>query len=404
MEILYVTSSLPFGAGEAFVIPEISALRRRGHGVTIVPTVGRGAVVHEDAKALLPATVTHRLISPRIAAGALGRLVRSPRRSLRAALLLRGSRSPRILLKNLAVLPKGLWLAGEVDRRRIDHIHAHWGATSSTLALLASEVSGVPWSLTTHRWDIGENNLLDLKTRRASFVRAINRLGFEKIETLTRARPPKLLILHVGVDLPRETLHAGAANGRRVLVAASLREVKGHVYVLEAVELLKRRGAAVHLDCVGDGPLRSRLERVVDERGLDEQVTFAGALSHSELLEGLAAGRWSAVVLGSIVTPDGEHEGIPVSLLEAMSVGVPAIGAATGGIPDLLGDGAGILVPERDPAALADAIERVLDDADLRRELTSAGRSRVEARFDVEVVAAELERLFTEREHAAAHV
>ena len=232
-----------------------------------------------------------------------------------------------------------------------------------------AELSGVAWSLTTHRWDIGENNLLALKTERASFVRAINQPGLEKIAAITHGNPSRLLVLHVGVDLPPESVRVASANGRRVLVAASLREVKGHVYLLQAVELLKQRGTVVYLDCVGDGPLRGRLERQVAESRLEAEVTFTGALSHSELLERLASGRWSAVVLGSIVTPDGEHEGIPVSLLEAMSVGVPAIGAATGGIPDLLGDGAGVLVPERDPVALADAIERVLDDPDLRRQL-----------------------------------
>jgi glycosyltransferase involved in cell wall biosynthesis len=94
------------------------------------------------------------------------------------------------------------------------------------------------------------------------------------------------------------------------------------------------------------------------------------------------------------VTPAGEHEGIPVSLLEAMSVGVPAIGTETGGMPALLGEGAGLLVPERDAEALASALERVLVDEELRAELGAAGRRRVEERFDVEVVAAELERRF----------
>ena len=118
------------------------------------------------------------------------------------------------------------------------------------------------------------------------------------------------------------------------------------------------------------------------------------ALSHRELLDRLAAGTWCAAVLASVVTPSGEHEGIPVSLLEAMSVGVPAIGTETGGIPALLADGAGLLVPERDAAALADALERVLTDAGLRTELGAAGRRRVEERFDVDVVAGELERRF----------
>lgn len=392
MHILYVTSSLPYGPGEAFVIPEVSALRRRGHEVTVVPVHGRGPVLHDDANALLGSTLERPLLSVRIARGAARQLLRRPGRSLRAARLLLRSRSPRILLKNVAVLPKGLWLGLEAERRGVEHIHAHWGSTSSTMALVASGLSGIPWSLTVHRWDIGENNLLAAKARRAAFVRTINDLGLRKLGAVTGGAAREAFVLHMGVDVPPGAAPPGA-NGR-VLAAASLREVKGHTYLLDAVRLLGERGVDVHLDCIGDGPLRADLERYVDEHRLGHAVSLVPALPHGELLERLARGEWSAAVLASVVTPAGEHEGIPVSLLEAMSVGVPAIGTETGGIPDLLGDGAGLLVPERDAAALAEALERLLTDRELRSRLVAAGRERVEERFDVDTVAAELERRF----------
>jgi colanic acid/amylovoran biosynthesis glycosyltransferase len=392
VHILYVTSSLPYGPGEAFVIPEVAALRRRGHEVTVVPVHGRGPVLHDDAHALLELTLESSLLSPAILAGSVRQLVRRPRRSLRAAGRLLGSRSPRILLKNLAVLPKGLWLGLEVERRAVDHIHAHWGATSSTMALVASELSGIPWSLTVHRWDIEEDNLLATKARQAVFVRTINDIGLRKLGAASRGQAREAFVLHMGVDVPSERARP-AANGR-VLAAASLREVKGHRYLLDAVRLVRQRGLDVQLDCVGDGPLRDELTRYVRDQGLTDSVSLLPALPHGELLERLAAGEWAAAVLASVVTPSGEHEGIPVSLLEAMSVGVPAVGTETGGIPTLLGDGAGVLVPPRDAEALADALERVLTDAELRGALVAEGRKRVEERFDVETVAAELERRF----------
>lgn len=392
MRILYVTSSLPYGPGEAFVIPEVAALGRRGHELTVVPVHGRGPVLHEDARDLLGSSLERSLLSLEIVRGAVRQLARRPGRSLRALRLLLGSRSPRILLKNLAVLPKGLWLALEAERRGIEHIHAHWGATSSTLALIASRLSGVPWSLTVHRWDLDENNLLAAKARSATFVRAINEIGLRKLAAATGGATGDAFVLHMGVDVP-ERLAPTAADGR-VLAAASLREVKGHVYLLEAARLLRARGVDFRIDCVGEGPLRAELAREVAERGLDGVVSLEPALSHRELLDRLAGGTWGAAVLPSVVTPSGEHEGIPVSLLEAMSVGVPAIGTETGGIPALLEDGAGLLVPERDAAALADALERVLGDPALRAELAAAGRRRVEERFDVDRVAAVLERRF----------
>jgi glycosyltransferase involved in cell wall biosynthesis len=392
VHILYVTSSLPYGPGEAFVIPEVAALGRRGHEITIVPVHGRGPVLHEDARTLLDSCLERSLASVAIVLGAARQLVRRPGASLRALRLVLGSRTPRILLKNLAVLPKGLWLGREAERRRIGHIHAHWGATSSTMALIASQLSGIPWSLTVHRWDIDENNLLRAKARRASFVRTINEIGLQKLATTTAGSVEEAFVLHMGVDVDAGSV--STPDGRRVLAAASLREVKGHVYLLDAVRLLRQRGVDVQLECIGDGPLRPQLERYVADHGLGEDVTLSPAVSHGELLDRLGAGTWCAAVLASVITPAGEHEGIPVSLLEAMSVGVPAIGTETGGIPALLDDGAGLLVPERDAAALADALERVLTDDDLRAQLAAAGRRRVEERFDVDVIAAELERRF----------
>jgi glycosyltransferase involved in cell wall biosynthesis len=319
--------------------------------------------------------------------------------SLGALRLLLASRSPRILLKNLAVFPKGLWLGREVERRRIDHIHAHWGSTSSTMTLVASRLSRIPWSITVHRWDIDEDNLLATKASGAAFVRTINDIGLRKLGVASRGRARDAFVLHMGVDVPSVPATADHPNGR-VLAAASLREVKGHVYLLDAVRLLRGRGVDVHLDCVGDGPLREQLERWVADQDLADAVSLVPALPHGELLQRLAGGEWSAAVLSSVVTPAGEHEGIPVSLLEAMSVGVPAVGTETGGIPSLLAGGAGLLVPERDPEALADALERVLTDEELRRALGEAGRRRVEERFDVEAVAAELERRFAAAEAA----
>jgi colanic acid/amylovoran biosynthesis glycosyltransferase len=95
------------------------------------------------------------------------------------------------------------------------------------------------------------------------------------------------------------------------------------------------------------------------------------------------------VALASVPTEEGDQEGVPVSLIEAMASGVPVVTTASGAIPELVADGAGLLVPPRDPPALAAALERLRDPA-LRRELADGGRARIEAEFDVERIAAEL--------------
>jgi glycosyltransferase involved in cell wall biosynthesis len=171
----------------------------------------------------------------------------------------------------------------------------------------------------------------------------------------------------------------------RLVTPASLLPVKGHRYLLEALAGLD----GVTLDLAGAGPLREDLE----QRALGLPVTFLGPVSHPELLAGLEQARWDAVVLPSAPTPEGDREGVPVTLVEAMAAGVPVVSTASGAIPELVTEGSGLLVPPADPAALREAIE-TLRDPELRRSLAAAGRGRVEQEFDVDRIAAELAERF----------
>jgi glycosyltransferase involved in cell wall biosynthesis len=177
-----------------------------------------------------------------------------------------------------------------------------------------------------------------------------------------------------------------------VVVPANLLEVKGHVYLLGAVRLLAERGVDLHLDLAGDGPLRARLAGEVGQLALWDRVTFLGLVPHEKLLASMQAGGWDMLVLPSIVTDSGEKEGIPVA---TMSCGIPVVSTATGGIPELFeGVKDALLVPPRDPAALAEAIERLIKAPGLRERLIESGRRRVEESFAVERVVAELVKRF----------
>ena len=167
-------------------------------------------------------------------------------------------------------------------------------------------------------------------------------------------------------------------------------EKKGHADLLAAVGLLKERGVPVRVDLAGDGPLGPSLAEQVASLGLEDEVVFRGNVPHEELVRGMAAREWHAAVLPSVVTGDGELEGIPVSLVEAMACGLPAVGTDAGGTPELLRDGAGIVVPQGDSKALAAAIERLAGDPDLRAELGARGRERVREAFAADEVAAAL--------------
>src|SRR5215210_333369 len=398
MRIVYVTSSLPHGKKEAFIVPEIRELMRRGHDILIVPTYPRGEVLHGDAKPLLKHVVSEPLLSVGIARAAIKRIWKSPARAVGALRCLFGSRSAGVLLKNLVVYTEGLWLADLARTWRADHIHAHWSTVPATMALVAGEVSGLPWSITAHRFDIVQDNLLDMKARRACFIRAINQRGAQEIADRVSSAASLPFVIHMGVRVPSvKYRELPNNNGRmlRLVVPANLLEVKGHFYLLQAVRILTDRGVNVHLDLAGDGPLREGLVRLTHDLGLRNRVAFLGLVPHEKLLKRMEAGSWDILVLPSIVTNSGEKEGIPVALIEAMSCRVPAVSTVSGGIPELFeGVDEALLVPPNDPAALAEAIERVGTDPALRERLIESGSKRVEDSFAVEQVAEELVKRF----------
>ena len=149
------------------------------------------------------------------------------------------------------------------------------------------------------------------------------------------------------------------------------------------------------LDILGEGPLQSELEHQVRDLGLEGLVTFAGTAPHATFLQRLIAGDWDAMALPSIVARDGDKEGIPVSLIEAMACGVPVIATDNGGIPELLEGGAGLIVPERDVPALTAAMARLMDDVPLHAAMIAKARERIESEYDLKTVVDCLERGFT---------
>ena len=292
----------------------------------------------------------------------------------------------------MAVYAKGLWLGGVARRWQADHIHVHWLSTPATMGLVASIVSQTPWSCTAHRADIDLNNLLAEKLRHASFVRFVSQSGWRMAESLGAPPDPRnAVVMHLGVNLPSQAEIPSSPGPRNtILCPANLYPVKGHRYLIEAVALLCKRGVECKLIMAGGGHLRPDLEAQVRDLGLDDAVQFLGQRSHSEILAMYREGRMGMVVLPSVDLGNNLHEGIPVGLIEAMAYGIPVIGTQTGGIPELLEGGAGLLVPDKDPAALADAIERYICDPLFAAEVGRTGRKRVCESFDVITVVSQL--------------
>ncbi len=386
MKLLYITVSMPFGPSEPFFVPEVQDMLRQGCELLIVQRSPSGECTSKDATGLDQQSLPKPLVNAEIITTALSMCIRQPLPTIRALGRLFHSRNLSTFLKNLSVFPKALWIAKLARRWGADHIHAQWGLTTSTMAMVASDISGIPWSCTVHRVDIIGNNLLALKLRRASFVRFISRDGIALAESICGSPLlGKVVLLHLCVDMPTEVvLHDTLRDPPLLICPGALIERKGQCYLIDAIRILHESGMKVNLWLAGEGEMRPTLQALVARHGLQSQVTFLGQVEHTELLDMFRARQVDAVVLPTL------HEGIPVALIEPMGYGIPVISTTVGGIPELLRDGAGILVPPHDPAALAEAIERLVRDPALRIQLSAAGRKRIEEEFSVNTVVAKL--------------
>ena len=314
-------------SGETFVISEVEEVRKQGHEVLVVPMHPRGSVLHTDAKPLLEYVCAQPLLSPPIAKGAAEAFVRAPHRTFRALSWLFRGRSAKVILKSLAVYPKGLWLARLAREWRADHIHAHWAATTASMALVASEFSRVPWSFTTHSGDIldwsfsaalpgaAKNALLSLKVSRACFVRFISRSGLRKAGLTETGASPKVFVLPMGVELPDlSAVRHEERRGRATVVCcpADFISVKGHKYLIKAVAILQERGLDLELWLAGKGGLEEELREQREALNLSNRIIFLGMLPHQRLMELYRRGEVDIVALPSVDLGGGEHEGIPV--------------------------------------------------------------------------------------------
>lgn len=381
---------MPYGDAETFIIGEISELLHHNEVLVVPRSPGK---LGKHAEWLAPFTRRETLLSRRVLSRALRLLFQRPRQCGSAFRILLHSGSVKNTLRNLAVYPKALWLADAVGEWKADHIHCHWAGTTATMAMIASKISGIPWSLTAHRSDIVSENLLAEKAASATMVRIIAREGRKMMIARGVSENTRLRVLPMGVQVPPSApvRHPGE---NVVLCPADLLPVKGHRFLIEAWKILRDRGVKAELWLAGSGELKQQLQALVSELGLADVVTFLGTVKHEDLLSFYRAGSISAVALASVDLGGGVHEGIPVALVEAMSYGVPVISTVTGGIPELVKPGTGLLVPPEDSAALADGIHKLLQDEDFARDMGMEGFLEVSETRNIVHIAAELEEIF----------
>lgn len=235
MNVAIISSRFPRFGAEAFLGAELNGLRRHFERVIVVPA-------------------RESLFSRRTFNDAFQTVRSHPTRIPGVLkLLFFGSSRPTVFFENLLILPKALAVARTVELENVDHIHAYWMSAPATVALVASEMTGVPWSSSAHRWDIYENNLLCRKAEKATFLRTISERGSHDLAKLIGAsHRAKVTQVRVGVKIP--AIEPRSSTGPvRLLCAANLIEQKGHLDLLEALAVATARNVDYHCDIAGAG-------------------------------------------------------------------------------------------------------------------------------------------------------
>src|SRR5437870_6615528 len=292
-----------------------------------------------------------------------------------------------------------LYFADFFARNQVDHVHVHFANRAAHTALFLKEISGIPFSVTAHGQDfmkdLGSDDLLREICAAAEFVAAETDYSRELICQRCPHSAAKIHRVYNGIDLEHfPTPAQGTTNPvPRIFSVGRLVPFKGFEYLVDACAELARRGFDFVCDIVGDGPLRDRLGAKIDMLNLSSRINLLGSLSQRAVLEKIQAA--DIFALASVIDAQGQGEGFPTVILEAMSSARPVVSTRLAGIPELVVDGeTGVLVSPGDTAALTCALAQLLRDPALRLRFGRAGRMRVERHFRIEDTVAPLLKLF----------
>lgn len=373
---------------ETFVLTELLAREAQGEDIEVfslrAPADGR----FHEALAAVRAPVTY-LRHGRLRGSEVWDLLRAAGARLPGL----SEALPDLLGAEVDDAAQAVELALLVQERGIDHLHAHFGSVATTVARLAAALSGRTYSFTAHAKDIFHESVdpddLRAKLRDAHHVVTVSDYNLTHLRRRFGADAARVHRVYNGLALDRVRDVSGPASaagrsgspGPQVAAVGRLVEKKGFDVLVDAIAVLARDG--LYLPCViaGTGPLEDALRGQIEQLGLAELVTLAGPLPQSRVCELVST---SAVFAAPcVVAPDGNADGLPTVLLEAMALGTACISTRVTGIPEAVRhEETGLLVEPGDPVGLAAALSRLVQDVALRARLAQAATRHVETHFD----------------------
>lgn len=395
MKILYLLHRFPV-LTDTFIRREIRSLQTAGTEIEVISVWtpnGKETTSDllrdwsHDVSFLLPQPVTSMLCA------LLKVVFSSPKRFVAALRLGFATSRPglRGMIYQIFYVGEAILAADAINKRNVDHIHNHFGDHSGIVTMLASKLTNIGYSISLHGPHVffdAANSAIKEKVKHASFIRCISYFCCSQLIVLCAGSDmPSLKIVHCGLDLDKYQFRAPRELIRNLFCVARLAPEKGIEFLIQALGLLINKGYIVNLRVAGDGPSKASLEDSARRLNIADRVCFLGNLSEQEVGRELSMS--DLFILPSLA------EGVPVSIMEAMAVGLPVIATNIGGTSELVEAGkTGLLVRPADPQAIAQAVMTMMQRVEFRRQSAGWARAKVEDEFDVAKECAKLNECF----------
>lgn len=307
------------------------------------------------------------------------------------------ARLEAVLTAEVADVYQGILLALKARTLGVGHLHAHFGTIATTIARLAAHFAGIGYSFTAHAKDIFHENVDDealrLKLKDAAVVVTVSDFNLGWLRQRHGAAAERVRRIYNGLPISSFAYCAPVDRDPEIVAVGRLVEKKGFDVLIRACALLRSRRVPFRCTIIGEGLLFEELAVLIDSLGLGNDVGLAGALPRPKVAEALQ--RAAVCAAPCVQAADGDRDGLPTVLIEAMALGTPCVGTDVTGIPEIVRHGeTGLCVAQRDPEALADALAALIGDGALRVRLSERARALVEEEFDVDRNAAQLRGLF----------
>ena len=379
MRIGYILGQFP-KLSETFILHEISELIRRGHDVYIF------SLFNSKENIVQPEVEEYSLLERTYYPPSYHKLCIELARFDR--LLFYRNRKKINKFYCIAVARHFSKIAEKLD---LDVLHAHFANEPTFTAMLMSKLTEIPFTFTAHAFDIFiDPDVKALKERMENSRMVVTESNFHKkhIASITHTNSDKICVIHICPNLDkiceiRKVVECGRPDNRNSIITVSrLVEKKGLVYSIMAVKKLIRQFPNLEYTIVGDGPLKQKLLRLIRSLKLEKNVRLTGPMDNFSALKMVANS--DIFVLPCIRSKNGDMDGTPTALMEAMALEVPVISTKISGIPELIENGKeGFLVKPENVEQLANALKILLQDEDIRRKMGKRGRKKIEEKFNI---------------------